>query len=258
MVGSTYDRLTAGGRGDSFDRHVLACAVAVALQEDQVPLTEALGLAREPLQELCAAYFAPARWLLRSLPRDAGTGADALEEPDLRQLLLDHRSLGKPEEAWLAAILARRAVRPNHLWQDMGLPGRDDLNRMLHRHFRPLAIQNGKDMKWKKFFYRSLCEREGILICKAPNCAVCCDVDVCFGDEAGEPLSTLQPALSGSRQSRPTVLNPPRRLPAIARHIRGLVSGTMLAELFFEAALPREGASRWWHLRKRRWTSFVN
>ena len=80
----------------------------------------------------------------------------------------------------------------NHLWQDLGLPHRGDLSALLHRHFRPLAERNDQDMKWKKFFYRKLCEREGVLVCKAPNCAVCDDVGLCFGAESGEPLARFQ------------------------------------------------------------------
>ncbi|MGZ9034608.1 MAG: nitrogen fixation protein NifQ, partial [Rhodospirillales bacterium] len=116
----------------------------------------------------------------------------ALEEPDLRALLLEHRSRGAVEEAWLAAIVARRSLGANHLWQDLGLFSRDDLSRLLMRHFRPLAVRNSSDMKWKKFFYRALCERDGVVVCKAPNCAICDDVSLCFGGEAGEPLTRLQ------------------------------------------------------------------
>jgi nitrogen fixation protein NifQ len=40
-------------------------------------------------------------------------------------------------------------------------------------------------MKWKKFFYRQLCERAGVPICKSPHCAECCDRALCFGPEEG-------------------------------------------------------------------------
>jgi nitrogen fixation protein NifQ len=38
-------------------------------------------------------------------------------------------------------------------------------------------------MKWKKFFYKQLCEREGVNACKAPSCAACDDYSKCFGSE---------------------------------------------------------------------------
>jgi nitrogen fixation protein NifQ len=45
-------------------------------------------------------------------------------------------------------------------------------------------------MKWKKFFYRQLCLREEILICKSPTCADCCDQAKCFGPEVPEEGSS--------------------------------------------------------------------
>ncbi len=43
-------------------------------------------------------------------------------------------------------------------------------------------------MKWKKYFYRRLCELEGFTLCTAPSCRECCDFDRCFGAEHGESL----------------------------------------------------------------------
>jgi nitrogen fixation protein NifQ len=50
-------------------------------------------------------------------------------------------------------------------------------------NFEPLALRNDKDMKWKKFLYKQLCEAEGIYVCRAPSCEVCVDYDNCFGNE---------------------------------------------------------------------------
>jgi nitrogen fixation protein NifQ len=50
-------------------------------------------------------------------------------------------------------------------------------------HFPELAKRNVGDMKWKKFFYRQLCERAEVPICKSPNCADCVDYQACFGHE---------------------------------------------------------------------------
>ena len=187
-----YIELVARGIGDEFDRHVFACALALAAGETR-PLTEALGLAPPDLGVLLDLYFPHAGWLLPA-QTGAGARADALEEPDLRQLLLDHRSRGTVEEEWLAAIVARRSLYPNHLWQDLGLFNRSDLSRLLDRHFEQLARRNKRDMTWKKFFYRELCARDGVLVCKAPVCDVCSDFQHCFGAETGEPLARLQTA----------------------------------------------------------------
>jgi nitrogen fixation protein NifQ len=182
------------GAGDAFDRPVFACAIALAATEQDRPLTASLGLSGPALRALFASHFPEETALLADVPEDAG--CDALEEPDLRALLLDHAA-PTAEAGWLAAIVARRSLGANHLWQDLGLLNRDDLSRLLDRHFPALARRNGGDMKWKKFFYRELCQRDGVLVCKAPNCAVCDDVSLCFGGEAGEPLARLQDARRG-------------------------------------------------------------
>jgi nitrogen fixation protein NifQ len=41
-------------------------------------------------------------------------------------------------------------------------------------------------MRWKRFFYRLLCESDGFLMCATPTCTECRDFDLCFGDESGE------------------------------------------------------------------------
>ena len=132
---SCYDRLMAAGRGDPFDRHVFACAVAAGLAEAPRPLTEALGLSADGLAGIFDAYFPETRALLENLRLTAPAESDEPEEPDLRALLLDHRTSGAPVEASVAAIVARRSCRANHLWQDMGLFNRSELSGLLHRHF---------------------------------------------------------------------------------------------------------------------------
>ena len=178
-----HGHLMNSGLGDPFDRHVFACAVAVGATEFPRPLTEALGLSPVALAEISSTYF-PTGWrriAIQALGEDPGP--DELEEPDLRQLLLDHRGRGAPEEEWLAAIVARRSLGANHLWQDLGLFNRNELSTLMQRHFPDLKQRNSGDMKWKKFFYRQLCERDGVAICKAPNCDICDDVADCFGPE---------------------------------------------------------------------------
>ncbi|GBE11207.1 nifQ [bacterium BMS3Abin12] len=50
-------------------------------------------------------------------------------------------------------------------------------------NFPELAARNDRNMKWKKFLYKQLCEREGIHACRAPSCQVCIDYAQCFGPE---------------------------------------------------------------------------
>lgn len=105
------------------------------------------------------------------------------EFDELVELLVEHRAGRSEQERWLAYAIATASMGDNHLWQDMGLPSRKVLSALMTTHFPALAEKNVGDMKWKKFFYRQLCERAGVLICKSPHCAECCDHAICFGPE---------------------------------------------------------------------------
>jgi nitrogen fixation protein NifQ len=103
-------------------------------------------------------------------------------------LLQRSRSTTGDLGALLAIVVARRAMRPNHLWQDLGLTNRGELSALMRRHFAPLALRNRQDMKWKKFFYRMICSDDSYRLCVAPSCSECSDFNGCFGDESGESL----------------------------------------------------------------------
>lgn len=105
------------------------------------------------------------------------------EMADLRRLLLANRSRGSETEAMVAEIVVAACMGGNHLWEDLGLWCRADLSRLMHTLFEPLASCNDRDMKWKKFLYKQLCETEGIYTCRSPSCEVCADFTNCFGPE---------------------------------------------------------------------------
>jgi len=114
-----------------------------------------------------------------------GTQSTVYDEFDeIVELLLEHGASGNERENWLAHAIASAAMGENHLWQDMGLPNRKVLSELMLTHFPTLAAKNTGDMKWKKFFYRQLCERAGVPICKSPRCADCCDYRICFWPES--------------------------------------------------------------------------
>nr|WP_209979337.1 nitrogen fixation protein NifQ [Azospirillum picis] len=173
---------------------IFARILQIASTDPDRSLPKALALPKADLAELAARHVPQLVAAVAALPDCADDGEpddEAIEEADLRDLLVEHGARGAAEERWLAAILARRSLEPNHLWQDMGFHHRGELNAMFRRHFPALVALNAGDMKWKKFFYRQLCEREGLMLCKSPNCEVCDDVGVCFGEESGDPLATL-------------------------------------------------------------------
>ncbi|WP_244433636.1 nitrogen fixation protein NifQ [Azospirillum sp. B506] len=172
--------------------------LALAAADPERTMVQALALAKDDLAELAARHAPQFTDAVAALADGEECGEDAIEEADLRAFLVEHGATGADEERWLATILARRSLEPNHLWQDMGFHDRGELNTMFRLHFPALVAMNSGDMKWKKFFYRQLCEREGLMLCKSPNCEVCDDVEVCFGEEAGDPLSTLSRLARGA------------------------------------------------------------
>ena len=174
---------------DEFDAHVLASILAISSGESSAqaqPQTAAAGLTGEQFGGLAAEFFPKAAaWRLFALSANVERTADEACLLDLLERCTTSRTAF---EAQLAAMIARRAQRPNHLWQDLGLRNRGELSELMRRHFRRLAMRNSQDMKWKKFLYRLICADASYTLCTAPSCAECCDFEHCFGEETGESL----------------------------------------------------------------------
>lgn len=189
-----------GDAGDEFDRHVVACLLAVAFEEagrEGTDPTDALGLSGSRISALlgcCFPHFERGR-----VGPFAGAPDVEMEEELLIGLLADHLApfdeagntkatshVSRELRSVLPRVIARRAMRPDHLWQDLGLCDRGELNRLLARHFPTLHAGNTGNMRWKKYFYRRLCEAEGFSLCTAPSCAACTDFTSCFGEEDGQ------------------------------------------------------------------------
>jgi nitrogen fixation protein NifQ len=112
------------------------------------------------------------------------------EVDEVRTLLIafaDPRSGSPAEIALVAETVALACLGDNHLWQDLQLPSRAELSALMGYWFPALTARNDRDMKWKKFLYKQLCERAEIQVCKAPSCAVCTDYGLCFGPELATP-----------------------------------------------------------------------
>ena len=168
-----------------FDQHVLASILAVAATEGEAVGQQA-GLETDTLAILIAQWFPAAPLSVCTQWCGQSGYADDDEIAMVRDLLLAHRSTEGNAGAWLAAMIARRSMEPNHLWEDLGLRERSELTRLLMRHFFPIASRNTRNMRWKRFFYRSLCEDDGLVMCTAPVCTQCSDFTMCFGEENGE------------------------------------------------------------------------
>ena len=186
----TYLRqANAAAACEPFDGHVLACIFAAGIidYKSGVSLTDALGVSGSELRRMIATYFPGAEGRLEVFGLDGEPIVDD-EERCLRELLGRFRTTPAPITSLLSVLVARRATRPNHLWQDLGLANRGELSCLMQRHFASLARRNTQDMKWKKFFFRMICRDEGYTLCSAPSCSECCDFNACFGDESGESL----------------------------------------------------------------------
>lgn len=173
---------------DPFAAHVIACALAVSLIEagdtcESVSAT--CGLDKSALGEIIRRWTPGAAGLI-DLAAERTTLPLDEEETQLLALLERFRTDQTKLGEWVAKIVTRRAMSPRHLWQDLGLVNRGELTLLVARWFPQLAADNIGNMKWKKFFYRKICELEGFSLCAAPTCRECGDFNHCFGEESGE------------------------------------------------------------------------
>lgn len=142
-----------------------------------------LGLGRVRFEELMGCIFTGLDFGQFANYGNLPDMARQDEHDELRELFLEHAS-GQPQICdWVADILVAGCMGGDHLWQDLGLWSRDDLTALIRLAFAPLADKNIHDMKWKKFFYKQLCIREGVYTCRAPSCQECADYAACYSPE---------------------------------------------------------------------------
>lgn len=190
MGGWGYQELmSAAHRRD--DAATLALAGVIALAPCRLPPYDVpiAGLSRTAMTTLRDRFFPDLP--LSFLPdRDARRREACSDEfDDLLALLLEHRTFDHDESRWLAHAIATACMGADHLWQDMGLSDRSALSWLMTHQFTTLAARNSDDMKWKRFFYRQLCERAGLSVCRSPSCGVCTDYSQCFGPEERSELA---------------------------------------------------------------------
>ncbi len=146
-------------------------------------LPDYLGLEPAQFTALLKTYFPG-----QAIPVQAPSGIKLddtrmLEKEDLIRLLQGFSLKQDQENECLIGLIVSACLGSDHLWQDMGFWQRSELSEFLTYNFPRLASRNNKDMKWKKFLYKQLCEAEGLYLCRAPSCEVCTDYSVCFGPE---------------------------------------------------------------------------
>jgi nitrogen fixation protein NifQ len=163
----------------SVDAQLFAALIAAREVRDEVCL---LGLSRDQLNGLYRRHF--------SLDTGSPTPSLTIDSQEhvsfvaaLEALLIAHvsKSVDMADADCLAAIIAHACLRPDHLWRDLGLTGRDDVTAMLERYFPALIARNTEGLRWKKFLARELALSQGLEPGPAPGCPGCEDFGFCFG-----------------------------------------------------------------------------
>lgn len=167
-------------------RHLFACLLTVATQEPW-PTHEALGLTNSEFTALLQCCFpaVDSQMLTHQLP-DPPLLPQTNDE--VREIVLEHvpqqvSELERSLACWLAHGIAARAAQPGHLWVAMGLFERPQLTAAIRQFLPTLAAANNTGMRWKRYLFKTLCERTGAVLCKSPNCGECSDYPLCFAPE---------------------------------------------------------------------------
>ena len=169
-------------KGTNPNHQWLAKIVASWMNGESV-LPDYLGLEPAQFKLLLKTHF-----LNLDIPFKAPSGEELdysrmLEKEDLINLLQSFSLKKDQENDWIIALIVSACLGSDHLWQDLGFWQRGDLSAFLAYNFPNLAKRNERNMKWKKFLYKQLCEAEGLHLCRAPSCEVCADYPTCFGSE---------------------------------------------------------------------------
>jgi nitrogen fixation protein NifQ len=137
-----------------------------------------LGLDSPALGALIDRHF------IDDASRDLANEIAAPQHPffaELRGLLIWNDITKHAEDArCLASIIAAASLRPDHLWRDLGLSGRDDVTAMLERHYPQLIARNVENLRWKKFLAQEVAHAKGEAPTCAPGCPGCEDFGFCY------------------------------------------------------------------------------
>ena len=163
--------------------HALACMLS-SYKNCCSDMPDYLGLSSSDFHRMMTDHFPSADWSKQAYSRRTTALHNRDDEKEMiLDLLWEHRCNSDNTTMWVAKIIAAGCMGNDHLWQDLGLWSRADLSALIRSNFPVLAEKNKCDMKWKRFFYRMLCERGGYRICRSPSCDVCIDYNICFGEE---------------------------------------------------------------------------
>lgn len=164
-------------------------------QDGDLPLFAwTLGMPQPALLSMIGQCF-PELGELESMPDSQyGQLAEAVPADFLAlvALLRQHQtdSANKLHAEWLARAIAVACHGGRHLWEDMGLGGRDDVSRLLETYFQPLYQRNFKYLRWKRFLFAELGATRGMPEYRPPFCGKCAQCSVCFPEPLKEVTTT--------------------------------------------------------------------
>jgi len=176
-----YDTLMANASHSA--NSVWLAQIIASWQVGAGVLPDYLGLQPLEFQRLLAHFFSGYPLSGKAASAKTANFSRMLEKQDLEQYLRRFAAPDNEVSEWLISMIVAACLGSDHLWQDLGLWSRKDLSDMLALNFPEMKALNSKDMKWKKFLYKQLCETEGFYVCRAPSCEVCKDYSNCFGSE---------------------------------------------------------------------------
>lgn len=176
--------LSATNSSDSSDARLFGTLVAARACRNELSL---LGLSPGQLTGLLArqfprlpatdaAEFAP-NIAMALLPAEHSAFVATLHA----RLMNDaNPAVARDDADCLASIIAHACLRPDHLWRDLGLDGRDAVSAMLDRYFPALAARNVAHLRWKRFLAQEVAASLGVPPGPAPGCPGCEDFGFCF------------------------------------------------------------------------------
>jgi nitrogen fixation protein NifQ len=147
-----------------------------------------LGLRRDDLAALVKRHF-PSALDHAEIPTAMLWSPHWQFLSELRTLLLQHditAAMHAADAHCLATIIATACLRPDHLWRDLGLSGRDDVTSILQRHYPGFIARNVKNLRWKKFLAQEVALANGRAVTFAPGCPGCEDFAFCYPERTSE------------------------------------------------------------------------
>lgn len=187
-----YTELLGEITTDEIQRYLVRLILAAREGRSCLPLH--LGLGESELEELINRSFSGAqRWMILQTEIPSAVKERSETRNELLALRLDEQeelitlleSCRIPEvDSVLSTIIATGCLGGDHLWRDLGFENRDLLSEMMAYAYPGLKARNSKDMKWKRFLYKQLCETGGHYVCRSPSCEECAVYSDCFGPEA--------------------------------------------------------------------------